>query len=162
MAAVTPFSGWLARPPGAAASKVAGTSGSTTRLATAATAATGFSKLGLQPDMVRNAVRLALNVSSRVGIPGDQLHGFRWQHGENPAGEHQTKVLRCWPMPLRLCTVSFQSPTGVRHGVDVEAETLYEAAGIGLARLKGDGWIEGLGPGSRLEIQVREPSTVTP
>ena len=42
----------------------------------------------------------------------------------------------------------------------VEAETLYEAAGIGLARLKEDGWIEGLGPGSRLEIQVREPSTV--
>jgi hypothetical protein len=29
--------------------------------------------------------------------------------------------------------------------VDVEAETLYEAAGLGLARLKKDGWIEGLG-----------------
>ena len=67
---------------------------------------------------------LALNVSPRVGIPGDQLHGFHWCHGGNPTGEHQTKVLRCWPMPLRLCTVSFQSPTGVRHGVDVEAETL--------------------------------------
>jgi hypothetical protein len=63
-------------------------------------------------------------------------------------------------MPLRVCTVSFQSPTGIRHAVDVEAETLYEAAGFGLARLKKDGWIEGLGPGSRLEIQVREPATV--
>ena len=63
-------------------------------------------------------------------------------------------------MPLRVCTVSFKSPTGVTHGVEVEAETLYEAAGLGLARLKRDGWIEGLGPGSRLEIQVREPSTV--
>ena len=63
-------------------------------------------------------------------------------------------------MPLRTCTVSFKSPTGVTHGVDVEAETLYEAAGIGLARLKKDGWIEGLGVGSRLEIEVREPSTV--
>ena len=63
-------------------------------------------------------------------------------------------------MPLRLCTVSFKSATGVRHGVDVEAETLYEAAGIGLARLKKDGWIEGLRSGSRLEIQVREPSTI--
>jgi hypothetical protein len=62
-------------------------------------------------------------------------------------------------MSLRLCTVSFKSPTGITHGVDVEAETLYEAAGLGLARLKKDGWIEGLGPGSRLEIQVREPST---
>ena len=63
-------------------------------------------------------------------------------------------------MPWRLCTVSFQSPTGVRHGVDVEAETVYEAAGIGLARLTSDGWIQGFGPGSRLKIQVREPSTV--
>ena len=63
-------------------------------------------------------------------------------------------------MPLRLCTVSFKSPTGVTHGVDVEAETLYEAAGLGLARLKEDGWIEGLGPGSRLEIAVRQPSTI--
>ena len=63
-------------------------------------------------------------------------------------------------MPLRRCTVSFKSPTGITHGVDIEAETLYEAAGLGLARLKKDGWIEGLGPGSRLEIQVREPSTI--
>ena len=31
---------------------------------------------------------------------------------------------------------------------------------VGLARLKKDGWIEGLGPGSRLEIAVREPSAV--
>jgi len=62
-------------------------------------------------------------------------------------------------MPLRFCTVGFKSPTGVTHAVDVEAETLYEAAGLGLARLKKDGWIEGLGPGSRLEISVREPGT---
>ena len=52
-----------------------------------------------------------------------------------------------------------QESDSVTQGVDVEAETLYEAAGLGLARLKKDGWIEGLGPGSRLEIQVREPST---
>jgi hypothetical protein len=62
-------------------------------------------------------------------------------------------------MPLRVCLVIFKSPTGITHGVEVEAETLYEAAGLGLARLKKDGWIEGLGPGSRLDIQVREPST---
>jgi hypothetical protein len=62
-------------------------------------------------------------------------------------------------MPVRVCTVTFQGPTGVSHSVEVEAETLYEAAGLGLARLKQDGWIEGLGPGSRLAIQVREPAT---
>ena len=43
--------------------------------------------------------------------------------------------------------------------MDVEAESLYEAAGLGLARLKADGWVEALGPGTRLEIQVRAPAT---
>ena len=69
-------------------------------------------------------------------------------------------MLRYRAVPLRQCTVSFKSATGITHAVEVEAETLYEAAGLGLARLKQDGWIEGLGPGSKLEIQVREPSTV--
>jgi hypothetical protein len=55
--------------------------------------------------------------------------------------------------------VSFTSATGVSHSVDVEAETLFEAAGLGLARLKADGWVEGLGPGSKLQIEVREPAT---
>ena len=45
-------------------------------------------------------------------------------------------------MPLRLCSVGFKSATGISHSVDVEAETLYEAAALGLARLKKDGWIE--------------------
>ena len=62
-------------------------------------------------------------------------------------------------MALRRCTVGFKSATGIAHSVDVEAETLYEAAGLGLARLKEDGWVEGLGPGTRLEIQVRAPAT---
>jgi len=44
--------------------------------------------------------------------------------------------------------VSFKRTTGISHSVDVEAETLYEAGGIGSARLKKDGWIEGLGPGT--------------
>ena len=69
-------------------------------------------------------------------------------------------MLRFQPVALRVCTVSFKSATGISHSVEVEAETLYEAAGIGLARLKKDGWIEGLGPGTRLEIAVREPSTL--
>jgi hypothetical protein len=60
---------------------------------------------------------------------------------------------------LRLCSVSFKSVTGISHSVDVEAETLYEAAAVGLSRLKKDRWIEGLGPGTRLEIQVREPGS---
>jgi hypothetical protein len=62
-------------------------------------------------------------------------------------------------MPVRLCSVGFKSATGITHAVDVEAETLYEAAALGLARLKKDGWIEGLGPGTRLEIHAREPGS---
>jgi hypothetical protein len=86
-----------------------------------------------------------------------------WHQRLNSEALWGTNIRRkCYalPMPLRLCTVSFKSPTGITHGVDVEAETLYEAAGLGLARLKRDGWIEGLGPGSRLEIHVREPVTI--
>ncbi len=60
---------------------------------------------------------------------------------------------------VRACTVSFHSPTGIRHAVDLEASTLYEAAALGLARLKKDGWIEGLGPSTKLQILVREPAT---
>ena len=62
-------------------------------------------------------------------------------------------------MALRTCTVGFKSATGISHSVEVDAETLFEAAALGLARLKTDGWIEGLGPGTRLEIHVRNPGT---
>jgi hypothetical protein len=62
-------------------------------------------------------------------------------------------------MSLRVCTVAFRAATGISHSVEVHAETLMEAAGYGFALLKKDGWIEGLGPGTRLEIGVREPST---
>ena len=62
-------------------------------------------------------------------------------------------------MPIRLCVVSFQSPSAVTHSVEVQAESLYEAAALGLSRLRKDGWIEGLGPATRLEIEVREPAT---
>jgi hypothetical protein len=64
-------------------------------------------------------------------------------------------------MPLRLCSVGFKSATGISHSVDVEAETLYEAAALGLARLKKDGWIEGLGPGSRLKFKSVRPAAIT-
>jgi hypothetical protein len=75
-------------------------------------------------------------------------------------GEYSTKLLESFfDVPARLCTVSLQSPTGIRHAVDVTAESLYEAAALGLAVLKQDGWIEGLGPGTKLEIPVREPGS---
>jgi hypothetical protein len=60
---------------------------------------------------------------------------------------------------LRSCTISFRSPSGIIHSAEVQAETLYEAAALGIALLRKDGWIEGLGPATRLEISVRQPAT---
>jgi hypothetical protein len=56
--------------------------------------------------------------------------------------------------------VSFIGPSGIRHSVEVQAETVYEAAGLGLHLLKQDGWSEPVAPGMQLEIQVRQPAAV--
>jgi hypothetical protein len=48
---------------------------------------------------------------------------------------------------------------GIRHTVEVTAETLDEAAVLAVAVLKNDGWIEDSpGPATRLEVEVREPA----
>jgi hypothetical protein len=60
---------------------------------------------------------------------------------------------------LRTCTVSFSGASGIRHSVDVTAESVYEAAALGVAALKRSGWTEAIAPGTQLEIQVREPAT---
>ena len=61
-------------------------------------------------------------------------------------------------MALKQCTVSFTDVRGIRHTADVEAESLYEAAVQGIRRLNQDPWIERIGPGTKLEVDVREPS----
>jgi hypothetical protein len=62
-------------------------------------------------------------------------------------------------MSLKQCTVSFTDVRGIRHSAEVEAESLYEAAVQGIRRLNQDPWIERIAPGTKLEIDVREPST---
>ena len=57
------------------------------------------------------------------------------------------------------CTVNFTGPSGIRHGVEVSADSLYEAAIVGFSLLKKDGWVEPIAPGTQLEIQVRHPAT---
>jgi hypothetical protein len=52
--------------------------------------------------------------------------------------------------------VSFSGPTGIRHSVKIEAETLYEAAVLAVVRFRTDVWGEQVGPGTVLEIEVRE------
>ena len=61
-------------------------------------------------------------------------------------------------MSLKACAVSFTDVRGIRHTAEVEAESLYEAAVQGIRRLNQDPWIERIGPGTKLEIEVREPA----
>jgi hypothetical protein len=60
---------------------------------------------------------------------------------------------------LRTCTVSFTGPSGIRHSVDVMAESVYEAAALGVSALRSGGWTDVVAPGTELQIQVREPAT---
>lgn len=61
-------------------------------------------------------------------------------------------------MSAKACAVSFTDIRGIRHTAEVEAESLYEAAVQGIRRLNQDPWIERIGPGTKLEIEVREPA----
>jgi hypothetical protein len=41
----------------------------------------------------------------------------------------------------------------------VTAESIYEAAALGVSALKSDGWADASAPGTELETQLREPAT---
>ena len=62
-------------------------------------------------------------------------------------------------MPVRTCAVSFVDIRGIRHVAEVQAESLYEAAILGMRVFKGDPWIERVGPATVLDVEVREPAT---
>jgi hypothetical protein len=61
---------------------------------------------------------------------------------------------------LRACTVSFKDMRGIRHGVDVEAESLYEAVVLAVTRFRDDPWIEQVRRETPLDVEVREPATL--
>jgi hypothetical protein len=60
----------------------------------------------------------------------------------------------------RACIVSFRGPTGVVHGVEVEAESLYEAAALGIARLRAEGWCDEIAQGTSIDVRVTSPVTM--
>ena len=45
------------------------------------------------------------------------------------AGEYKANMIRCHAVPLRTCTVSFADASGVRHSVEVTAESTSSAHG---------------------------------
>jgi hypothetical protein len=63
-------------------------------------------------------------------------------------------------MAAKHCRVAFTDLNGIRHSVELQAESLYEAAVLGLRALKKSDWIDAVAPGTRLEIQVLEPAAV--
>jgi hypothetical protein len=85
------------------------------------------SHAGIHPEKARSREDRWVKCPRRRGVPSGPRRRI---HSEG----------RLSHMPLRLCSVGFKSATGISHSVDVEAETLYEAAALGLARLKKDGW----------------------
>jgi hypothetical protein len=68
-------------------------------------------------------------------------------------------MICCPTVALRACTVSFKDMRGIRHSTEVEAESLYEAAVIGIRRLNDDPWIEKIGSATVLEVEIRNPGT---
>jgi hypothetical protein len=62
-------------------------------------------------------------------------------------------------MATRVCLVSFVDSRGIRHSVEVEAESLYEAAVLGIRRLNEDAWADKIGRATVLDIEVRNPAT---
>ena len=62
-------------------------------------------------------------------------------------------------MAVRRCEVSFKDHKGVRHSVEVEAETLNEAVCMAVVAFKNDPWLERVHSHTPLEVEVREPGT---
>ena len=59
---------------------------------------------------------------------------------------------------VRLCSVSFTDARGIRHGVEVEAESLYEAIVVAVRRFREDPWSQQITPGTQLDVDAREPA----
>lgn len=47
----------------------------------------------------------------------------------------------------------------MRHSTDVQAESVFEAAVLGLAILRKDGWTPAAAGGTRIAVEIREPVT---
>ena len=56
-------------------------------------------------------------------------------------------------MPVRSCRVTIRDMDGVKHTVEVTAETLYEAVALGLVALRGNDWVIGVAQGQNT-VQV--------
>lgn len=105
----------------------------------------------ISPLALRRSI--PLGEAREAGTFSDLLGGWR------ALGEDTANVLRSVAVAFRTCTVSFSGPSGIRHSVDVTAESVYEAAALGISALRQSGWVHDVPPGTELDVQVREPPT---
>jgi hypothetical protein len=56
--------------------------------------------------------------------------------------------------------VSFAGERGVRHSVEVTADTLYEAAATALSIFRHSEWADVIGPNTELLVTVKNPETM--
>jgi hypothetical protein len=59
-------------------------------------------------------------------------------------------------VPARACTVSFTGADGIRHSVNVQAETLYEAVVLAIRAFREHDCAPGTA--SQLEVEAKSPS----
>jgi len=57
----------------------------------------------------------------------------------------------------RTCSVSFTDTRGIKHSVELTADSLFEAAARGLKMLRSGDWADPPGQSTILEIEVRNP-----
>lgn len=62
-------------------------------------------------------------------------------------------------MAAAVCSVPFKDERGIRHTVEVEAESLFEAAILAVRAFRKAEWISNVGPAMPLEVEVRAPAT---
>ena len=62
-------------------------------------------------------------------------------------------------MPVRVCEVSFKDHHGIRHSVEVDAETLYEAVVFAVNAFRNEPWLGNLSRGTPLDVEVRARGT---
>src|SRR3981189_2196042 len=76
--------------------------------------------------------------------------------GQCPIGENYRK---CYSPAMATCIVSYVDVDGLRHSVEVEAATLYEAAVLAVRTFKQ----HHCGPGelSKIEVEIRSSITHT-
>ena len=58
-------------------------------------------------------------------------------------------------MPVRTCIVSFTDHEGIRHSVNVQAETVYEAVALAMSAFGEHHCLPG--PASQMEVEARSP-----